>query len=109
MTNVESNLIFSLEDPINDLKRYAERLDCVLDDLTNRYFEHLDPNNKDDAVLIVSGFKKNAARADIVLDCFCHMLGQIDIIAHCLGKAIAEQKAEQAREGITQAGLNKLA
>ena len=99
MTNAEKDLIFFLEDPVADLKQYAARLDCVLDDMIAYYFESLDPTDKDEAALIVHEFKKNAARADIVLDTFYHMLGFIDTIACCLDKAIEQRNAEQAAKG----------
>lgn len=98
MTNAEKDLIYFLEDPVTDLKQYAARLDCVLTDLVD-YFEQLDPQDKEQAALIVHGFKKNATRADIVLDTFCHMLGFIDTIAFCLDKAIEQRDAEQAAQG----------
>ena len=99
MTNAEKDLIFFLGDPVADLKQYAARLDCVLDDLITDYFEQYDSETKNGAEFIVRYFKKNAARADIALDTFCHMLGFIDTIAYCLNKAIEQRNAEQAAQG----------
>lgn len=94
MTNAEKDMIFSLEDPVDDLKQYAARLNCMLDDLIEYYFEFFDPTDKDEVALIVHGFKKNAVRAAIALDAFCHMRDSINTISGCLDKAIEQRNAE---------------
>lgn len=99
MTNAEKDLIYSLQEPVAYLKQYAARLDCMLDDLTADYFESFDPTNKEEALFIIHDFKKNAARAGIALDTFCHMLDFINTIAFCLDKAIEQRDAEQAAQG----------
>ncbi len=101
-----SDYLMKMEDKLTRLQMSLERVNCIVNDLTE-YFNDYDEEKNEDKLFIIHDYNRHRIKADIVESLVCDALQEVDAATLIWRKQVNEEKKATTQSGNSEAVANE--